>query len=329
MHQYSYTRRYRPVRVAGPIAFGLAGHAGFQAYFEARQRGESPTTWWQYALDAIETYRESLDPFEFAKLRALMIGYTVLWDSIPLHVIAVEKEFSLPLINPETGFASRTFELAGKLDVLVELEDGRIAIIEHKTTSDDALPGSAYRERLQLDGQVTQYFLGAEALGYAPDLVIYDVISKPTQRPKLATPLESRRRKKDGTLYANQRDCDETADEYFRRVVDAIADDPNSHFQRVEVVRIEDELDDYRWDVWEIADSIRRSERTGRAPRNMDACFRFGSPCSFWPVCSKRASLNDPSMYRVAQTDDEELSQQKGSGTTSEQKETEHHADER
>jgi hypothetical protein len=79
------------------------------------------------------------------------------------------------------------------------------------------------------------------------------------------------------------------------RCAEAIAEDLDRYFGRVEVVRLEGELDEARADIWAIAKELREDELEGRAPRNPDACERFGRMCSFFDVCTGAASLDDPS----------------------------------
>lgn len=88
------------------------------------------------------------------------------------------------------GVDLRNWEIAGKLDVLVrERATGRVLVIEHKTSSEDVSPGSAYWQRLRLDGQVSLYHLADERI----EGVIYDVLAKPGEKPLKATPEASRK----------------------------------------------------------------------------------------------------------------------------------------
>lgn len=68
----------------------------------------------------------------------------------------------------------------------------RARMIEHKTSTEDIGPGSAYWQRLILDNQISNYNTGLRALGYEPIDILYDVAKRPALRPSLATPEESR-----------------------------------------------------------------------------------------------------------------------------------------
>lgn len=242
-----------------------------------------------------------IDPFDLVRAECMLIGYHERWKDEPYAVLGVEQEFRAPLINPDTGAASRTWQLAGKLDALVrDLTDGRVLIVEHKTTSADVGPGTDYIKRLRLDGQVSIYFEGAAALGLEPAACLYDVLVKPGQRPLKATPIENRKYTKDGRLYAAQRDRDETAAEYRERVMTTIAEDPNGHYLRAEVVRLDSERDEARAELWQQGRMIRENQLAGRHPRNPDACVRFGRTCEYFGVCTGEASLTDPVLFQRA-----------------------------
>lgn len=310
-HRYAYTLGYRPAREASALTFGTAIHAALEAYWRTRQRLDADAARFpgDLALEAaLAALPEFEDAYVLARARAMLVFYAEQWDARAVEVLAVERVFELPLLNPESGCASRTFRLAGKLDLVLRLEDGRTAVVEHKTSSADVGAGSAYQTQLALDGQVSQYFDGADALGFAADLCVYDVLVKPALKPLLATPVEQRRytKGKPATrtkpaepprLDARQRDEDESPAAYEQRLLEAMAAEPHRHGAQIEVPRLEDERAEYRFDVWQLAELIRFSERTGRAPKNPDACFKHGSPCSFLDVCLRAASLDDPTRF--------------------------------
>ncbi len=265
------------------------------------------------ALAAIEVETAAGDEgeaaFDRVKAEILIAGYHHRWINAGLVPLAVEVEFRTALINPATGRPSRVFALGGKIDVLAaEGRTGRVLVIEHKTASENFEDGSVYRARLKLNNQISVYFRGAETLGYAPAASLYDVVGKPSLRPLRATPLEQRKytqekRDKDGNvveparLYSKQRETDETPAEYAARLQDDLADNAADYFARFDVVRLEDEMAEHAADLWQTARAIREAERAGHSPKNDDACFAYGRPCEFLPVCVREASLDDASRY--------------------------------
>lgn len=255
------------------------------------------------------------DPYDLARAEALLTGYHCRWveDMARYVVLGVELEFSAPLRNPETGAMSRTWNLGGKLDALVQdVVTGLVFVVEHKHTTMDAGPGSDYVKRLRMDGQVTVYWSGAKALGHDVGGCVYDVLVKPGQRPYKATPEESRKYTKAGTLYANQREADETPDEYRARLMEAISAEPNAFFLRAHVERLEDELRDGMADIWETGRAMREGELAHRHPRNPGACVRYGRTCEFFTVCAGEGSLDDARLYRRSERVHEELEQGAG-----------------
>jgi hypothetical protein len=120
--------------------------------------------------------------------------------------------------------------------------------------------------------------------------------------------MESRKYKKDGTLYANQRENDESLDEYQDRLMSDIAENPMKYFSRGEVVRFEEEEKDAQHDLWQLTKAIRESQLSNRWPRNPDACVAYGRMCEFFSVCTRTASLDDPILFRVEENVHAELS---------------------
>ena len=290
LHHIKYDLGYRPAVEDEALRFGSLVHLGLEAWWDAAHAGTDRLAG---ALAAVAA--GDADPFERVKAEAMLIGYHARWEAEPLRVIGVEVEFRTPLVNPVTGMASKTWQLGGKMDVLVE-RDGRAFLMEHKTSAEDLSPGSEYWKRQRMDPQIGLYHLGARSLGVDVEGVIFDVLKKPSLRP-LKKSAEVKL-KKDGTPYANQRTEDESPEEYRERLLDALADAPNEHYARAELVRLGSELDETLSDVWQVGKAIREGGRMGRWPRNADACHRYNRTCPFWPVCVGEASLDDRTRFR-------------------------------
>lgn len=299
-HRIRYLDRYVPVEEADTLRFGRLIHAGLEAWW-TEPRGD-------HRLDAaLNALAGESDPFDHARAFALICGYDTKYQPLELEVLGVEVPFQFRLTNPDSGFPSRKWDLAGRIDAIVRTPDGRVLIVEHKTTSEDLGPGSTYWRRLRMDGQVSIYFMGAKALGYDVAGCLYDVIAKPAHRPGKATPVDQRKYTKDGRLYASQRETDERPEEFRDRLLQAIGAEPERYFGQAEVVRLEAEIDDAMADVWMLGHQLNEAQRTGRHPRNPDACMRFGRPCEYFDVCSGTASLDDPALFQQLATAHPEL----------------------
>ena len=290
-YQLFYVQGKRPVIPSDALGFGTAMHALLEGVWggsSSRANGEG---------DGGPSFNTG-DPYRDMTLKALYEGYLDRWerdDDERFEKVAAEVYFEAPLMNPETGGISKTWVLAGKID-----------IIEHKTTSQDIGPGSDYWRRLAIDGQVSGYYVGAQANGYEVENCLYDVIRKPTIKPYKATPEDKRKYNKDGSLSKTCREFDETPEEWYHRLELDILQRPDYYYARVEVARSADDLTDYLFDMWAVGREIADAQRLGRFSRNPQNCQSYGK-CEFFDVCSGCADIDDVTLFRNAEDPNEEL----------------------
>lgn len=295
-HHFSYRLRVRPTYQADALRFGTLFHIGLESWWKSVDLASA---------SAIMRAKEPRSFLETAKADALLTGYHHRWKDEPIEVLAVEAQFDTALVNPETGKPSQTYRLGGKIDAIAKLADGRIAVVEHKTASEDVTIGSDYWKRLRLDAQVSNYLAGARSLGFDATTCLYDVIKKPTFRPLKAT--AEIKYRKDGQPNAGQRLVDQTPEEYGARIIEDIAEAPDKYFSRAEVVRLDTEREEAAFDLWQTARQMRESELAQRYPRNPDSCIRYGRTCSYFGVCSGQDSLENTTLFRKAEDAHEEL----------------------
>jgi len=322
LEHVTYQLGYRPAVEGEALRFGTLVHKGLEAWWRGVQAGGPRLT---LALQALQDAHGEGDSYELASAQMMVIGYSTVYSDhvdATYEVLGVEETFAAPLVNPETGAPSRTFELSGKFDARVrEKATGRVIIVEHKTASStvDITAGSTYRQRLQLDGQVSTYLDGSRAVGQPASAVLYDVLKKPGIRPaniptvdddgvKIVIDQQGQRvRTKDGKKWRETGDtaagyhlCTrlETVDEFRTRLEVEIAGKLDQYFAQWEVVRLEADVREHAADVWQTAQTLRDYRRLQIAPRNVDGCERFGSFCSFFGPCSGQASLDDPTRFK-------------------------------
>jgi PD-(D/E)XK nuclease superfamily protein len=108
--QFRYILRTRPLKKAATLATGTSVHDALEVY---RKTGGD--------LDAAKKALKTEDLFVRAKEAAMVTGYAARWGA-PTGIIEVEHQFRIKLINPETGAASKTFTLGGKVDAIVAVE---------------------------------------------------------------------------------------------------------------------------------------------------------------------------------------------------------------
>lgn len=255
---------------------------------------------------------KSDDVYAVARARALMQVYDETWSvrwKTEFEILGAEIEFRFPLLNPETEAPSRSFDEAGKIDVLARRKSsGRKLVVEHKTTSDSVDPASEYWDRLRLDTQISKYYLATARHGEPVDSVLYDVMSKPGQRPckvptldengfkivldpngnrvftKGGKPRESADNEKGWLVQGRQ----ETPAEFETRLLTVQRAAPLEYFAQREAPRTNSDILEYMADAWASAQQILYFRSKNLWPRNPDACQH----CEMFPLCSGRASVD-------------------------------------
>lgn len=313
LHHFRYNVGLRPVVTAEALRIGTAFHKGLDTMAltgDVALAVETATigycdvpAWAKHDAANLREWQA-----EAAVVRCLLAAYSWYWDRAvvasnlrPVEYVATELPFSIPLRSP-SGKLSRTWKLAGKIDKIVRLADGRLALMEHKTTTDSVAPDSDYWPPLKLDAQISLYFKAAKSLGYDIETVLYDVASKPSLRPRDATPPEKRKYKADGTLYANQRAEDESIDEYAQRVWDDITSHPETYYARMEIPRASADLADFDDDLWALSQLMHTSRKNNWHPRNPSACRKWGRLCEHAGHCATfLKDGNVPSGFEIVQ----------------------------
>jgi len=288
-HYYRYEVGIARDRGTAPLRIGQAVHLGLDILARGSTLAQVDVEIGLLYQDTPPWVEDRTDWLaERETIMALLCGYEARWGFIAFEVVESEIAFDLPLRNPDTGAQTPVFKLAGKIDKIVRLPDGRLAVMEHKTCSEDLSPESDYWRRLRLDQQISLYYLAARRMGYDVQTVLYDVIRKPDLRRLRATPIENRNYKKDGSLYASQRDSDETAQEYARRIIDAIGKEPTRYYARKAIARLDSDLIEFEHELWQIQHTLRSCQRHGRWYRNTAACLR-PYKCEFFDLCCEGA----------------------------------------
>lgn len=238
-----------------------------------------------------------------AKCRALLVGYDRKYGQSKYIPTAVETTECSRLLNPDTGKGSRTFSLAGLLDVRIAYGN-KLLLMDHKSCSCDIEdPDAPYWRQLTVEGQVTHYMLLGWLNGEKFDGAVWDVLRKPGTNPaKMKTKAMTKRvlseraycgrRLSNETLVNLQKTERENLEMYEARLVhDCTIDRPDRYFQRRSVPRLDSELLTYAGELWEHSQDMlyeRAKKRTEDSlpVRNSGACMLYGTPCAFLGICS-------------------------------------------
>ena len=313
-HWYSYEFGIRKDKDTAPLRTGKAFHhareeIGNGVYVDwavnsaTAEYGHFPA--WCVSPEDQYDYR-----IEGEIVKQLILGYVARWGTEPLETVAVETPFDLPLTNPETGGVTPLWRLGGKIDSIVKLADGRLMVGELKTAGEDLSPDSDFWKRLRIDQQISLYTLAAIALGYDVKGILYDVPRKPLIRPRLLTQGDSKTFLASGDYFGKHFVCTdgpvlidgepceivpgakagsfairETVAMYGARIAADMKENPSWYFARMEIPRLQADLDEFRWELWSIQGLLRDCQRYGRWPRNTASCLR-PYRCEFWDLCT-------------------------------------------
>lgn len=306
-HEIRYELGIVPERDALALRIGTA----FHLCRELRDAGIDPT-------DAVRAL--DLSPHEQETVLRLDLGYVWRWQADGFDVVATESAFDVPIINPETGAATPVWRAAGKRDRIVRLPDGRLALQEYKTTSDDLAPDSDYWARVRFDGQITLYVIAARAEGFDVQAIVYDVTRKPAIRPGTVPLVDESGAKivhdangdrvmtKDGKKWRETADTaagyvlqtrPETPEEWGERLTNHIAANPDFYFRRVEIPRLARDIEAFQHELWQQQLSLRACQRSGHWFRNPEACVTPTRTCQYLHICGRDdLATNTPEGFR-------------------------------
>ena len=267
-HFFSYELGLRRDSISGfALRFGSAWHRAV----EYRWLGATYDEALIYAIpEGVD-----MDLLGCNTLAAILAGY---YDHYgPLETVGQlcpEEEFEQPIGHGWTAM--------GKIDGLGRMMDGRSCIIESKTTGDSLLPTSDYWLRLRFNIQLYQYYCAATDAGWDISTVIYDVVRKPSIKPKLVGKGKDKHK--------------ESVEEYCDRLWKDTVARPEFYFCRKDAPILQSDVDQFisqREAIIGLIEHYRKSEKEDRQeawPRNVscDTC----DFCEYKSFCLSNITIN-------------------------------------
>jgi hypothetical protein len=260
--------------------------------------------WHQYRdLGAVLALIDGLCPnrlYDDSQLRdwhnatALMKAYAARYAVEKFEVVALEKAFQGPIVNPATGAASRSVVLAGKVDGIVRI-GGEHFLLEHKTA---AQLDADYLERLWTDFQITIYaYYVEQTMGISITGILYNILVKAKlqqSKGETETEYEARRaellaKSKTGKTTA-KRKLPETDLEFQERLAEKYADPAMLHREVLYLSR--DRFDVLRSELWELTQAYLDARRRGVFYQNTGFCFNYHRPCAYFALCRSNGNPN-------------------------------------
>lgn len=169
--------------------------------------------------------------------------------------MAQEIVVNLPILNPETGAASRTFRYWGTID---ELAGGKIS--DYKTTKDP------------------DQFIFEKRVSYQPEL--YAWAAEQALRVEIHE-LEYRIIQSPSILFCGK---DKDADAYEERCVEWLWDSP-SKLQTHTIPINRSKMDSAKQWLWDGAKRILENRRATRWMTNEHACYKWSKQCEYGNAC--------------------------------------------
>jgi hypothetical protein len=289
--QWRYVLELVPLEKDRNLSFGSLMHACLEIWHGERDLSA--------ALEHIDRgfVNRAQDPEQrrvWHLATAMMRAYAARYASEAFEVVALEKPFEGEILNPETGAASRSFVLAGKVDGVVRIGSENF-LLEHKTA---AAIDASYLERLWTDFQITVYaYYLEQTLGIRISGVLYNILVKARLQQSAGETeeeFEARRaeliaKSKTGKSSAKRR-LPESDDDFQLRLAEKYAEPGMFHREMLYLSR--EQFTTLRAELWELTQAFLDARRRDVWYQNTSFCFQYGRPCPYFALCRSGGSPN-------------------------------------
>lgn len=314
-------QNFEPVRMNHNLAFGIAIHVGLEHYYDPetwsfptdvklgnainafvkennRQKQEESAA--QSGLD----HERKLEYDERMELGVAMLKGYAEWAAPQdqFTPLAVEEKFQVPLMvdGKPLVYGGRPVVYQVRLDMLLEDEQGRLWVLDHKTAGSFWDLGF-----LDLDTQISSYAWAAQEHYGRPiaGIVYNELLKTAPSPPKVLTKGNLSQDKRQNTTYKlyQQAIADLGLDpEPYRGMLDYLRENEKDYFRRTQVFRSQAELQlQGQLILMEVADMVDApSIYPNPSKIHCNGCD-FRAPCAVEnEVGDVEFVLNDPFMYR-------------------------------
>ena len=297
-YRWTYVERIQKEEKSAPLHAGTSIHKAF----EQLSLGVPFAEVQQGVVDYYANLPGDDNLADAYMVLGLLHAYVIYYRDQMHDVSRVEWPVWLPLVNPETGAASTRFGFHVVIDRVVR-EAAALRILDHKLYSGDIHPGAPRIAKLRIDDQASAYLLAMRELGIDCHEMVFDMIRKPSIRPRKVTLKELAEIVTTGKynglamgaaevakvqVFLDHRakgtEYRETEAMFCARVMATVLGEPEKYFQRHVVVRTADELDDYQAHLWAVQKSIAAARNNDRFSRNTSSCLD-PFECDFCSLC--------------------------------------------
>ena len=288
---WRYLQHLVPLQRDRNLHFGSIIHECLQAWHQRRDLDEVLVIINQLCADRLQDENRRRD---WHLATAMMRAYAARYATDDFEIVALEKNFEGPIVNPATGATSRSFVLAGKVDGIVRI-GGEHFILEHKTAGQ--VDGD-YLEKLWTDFQITIYAHYIEqTMGIQITGILYNVLVKAklqqgrgeTEEEFQARRTELLAKSKTGKTTAKRR-LPEADEEFQQRLAEKYADPEMFHREMLYLSR--DRFEILRAELWELTQAFLDARRRGIFYQNTAFCFNYQRPCPYFALCRSNGNPN-------------------------------------
>lgn len=297
-HELAYEQGIRTALPGKAFRIGTAVHDGIWLSEQGHPNPIGEAVLRCYGTGYPEWVTDQMEyDLEVETVSRMLAGYFWRWEQEPNHAfntIAAELTLELPLVNPGTGRRSSKFGIAIKVDGIIDMGD-HLAIRETKTAGESIGAGQDYWRRLRIDPQISLAILAARENGYNVSSSVYDVIRKPTISPKLISAADRKKIELTGLWFEERAEPVERETPFMwgARLRADMGERPEYYFARMEIARTDDEIREFRRDLWDSMQALRGYRKRGHWPRNADACLARGKCPYFDSICSMGRHLRN------------------------------------
>ena len=253
LYDYEYVQAIAPISQRGARRMGGAFAKGLEA-------GDP-----QVAIDEVVKRATILTQADEDRTRveAMVVG-----SAVKAYITAYgqtdpderEFEYRVRLRNLQTGSYSRTFDLLGYADQLIDEGDEYTLVEDKLVGAIDAV----MVKKLPLDRQLALTCYGVwRATGKPITNILYRFTRKPSIKQKQ----------------------NETLDQYLHRIETDYVERPDFYLKQEEIPRDLMDLARTEAELWQWAEQRRAAERQFVFPRNSSHCHDYGG-CPFLPLCT-------------------------------------------
>jgi hypothetical protein len=272
---WRYIEQIVPLTTEPALVFGALMHRALRVWHETQDEKK--------VFDLINREQPREDDRgrrDWNLAMAMMAAYAAHYAKESFKVVFLEKTFRGEILNPDTGFPSKTFFLAGRYDGLVE-RNGELWLLEHKTASSI---DSGYLERLWTDFQVSLYKGYVQKEVQKPIAgVLYNILAKPALRQYEA---------------GKTRKVAETDQEFQLRLFEKLQEP--SMFHREELLIPVEQIRQIHAELWRLTQIYLEARRSGIWSQNTSFCFHWNKACPYFPLCRSGGNpLVKENQYRI------------------------------